>query len=737
MERIIDTLFEVLDTSTGEQVTYNKVLLYKDDTTMNDAKCDGVIYRKLITNGVTEYFKRNYTGYINVKWFGAKGDGITDDSASFLKAINTGYSIQIPYGKYLVNTVLILTNVNGIIFNAEEGTEIFTNINYQIIEFRNCSNLTFNNIKFSTYRPTGSTNTFGILYCNNADLKYIYFNSCRFTAPTASVNAVKFINEGAFITDTIDFYKCIFEQVGRMGIEMQNHNYTPPTVRYKNISARECQFINTGVSGYGMGISVSGMGSGLTCENNVFDNYKYAGIEIVGCSNNIIANNKFTNPKTLSSAMNMSGQDRMYNTFIKGNIVEDADTDVSRFYNAENIVFENNVFNTQRYIAFRDSANVRWEGGFATTNNIYVIYIESLNSISKNYKFFNATLNKITGTSSLFSIIRTAGIDTIDVKLYNCILTKDSTGGYLSAINSAEVPTVYNCTQSASDTEVKILQSNSTALTTGTLSNTTLEIDLSRNLFQNFTDITDAYVTPLVFTIVNSTPGYKASIYFRNNSTTARRISINNASAFIIGNTMLPAGARGVLNIYCYGGVTVYSLDTNNDTIYDSTITASRTSAQLNTLYPSVVAGQKVFATGINQVYEKISTSGGGIWKQTFVYEAGSPNTGNTPVTITAVDQQAVVNTKYIANNAALVTITLPLEANAIIGDQVLIRGRGAGLWRLAQNASQVIHTATGDTTNGTGGSLTATNRYDNLVVEKITTNEWSVISSTGTLTKV
>jgi len=109
-------------------------------------------------------------------------------------------------------------------------------------------------------------------------------------------------------------------------------------------------------------------------------------------------------------------------------------------------------------------------------------------------------------------------------------------------------------------------------------------------------------------------------------------------------------------------------------------------------------------------------------------------NLPNTPVTVTTTTQQATVNTKYITNNAALVTITLPLDVNANIGDQVAIRGLGAGLWRLAQNALQVIHGAS-DTTVGTAGYLQAQSRYDTVVVEKITTNEWSIVANRGTLT--
>lgn len=107
----------------------------------------------------------------------------------------------------------------------------------------------------------------------------------------------------------------------------------------------------------------------------------------------------------------------------------------------------------------------------------------------------------------------------------------------------------------------------------------------------------------------------------------------------------------------------------------------------------------------------------------------------NAPVEITGTTQAAAVNTKYYANNAGLVTITLP--ATAAQGDQVLIRGKGAGGWKLAQNSGQTIHGAS-DTTTGVGGSLASQARYDCVTVECITANtDFIIINQRGTLTTV
>jgi hypothetical protein len=80
--------------------------------------------------------------------------------------------------------------------------------------------------------------------------------------------------------------------------------------------------------------------------------------------------------------------------------------------------------------------------------------------------------------------------------------------------------------------------------------------------------------------------------------------------------------------------------------------------------------------------------------------------------------------------------VTIP--TTAAIGDCVEIVGKGAGLWKLAQNASEIIHFGNVNSTTGTGGSITATNRYDSIkIVCIVADTEWVVASSVGNMTIV
>lgn len=103
---------------------------------------------------------------------------------------------------------------------------------------------------------------------------------------------------------------------------------------------------------------------------------------------------------------------------------------------------------------------------------------------------------------------------------------------------------------------------------------------------------------------------------------------------------------------------------------------------------------------------------------------------------VTGTTQAMADNNGYIANNAGLVTLTLP--AVAAIGDTVMVTGKGAGGWRVAQNAGQQIFFGTASTTIGAGGSLDSTQRRDTVELVCITANtEWNVIDSVGNLTVI
>lgn len=116
--------------------------------------------------------------------------------------------------------------------------------------------------------------------------------------------------------------------------------------------------------------------------------------------------------------------------------------------------------------------------------------------------------------------------------------------------------------------------------------------------------------------------------------------------------------------------------------------------------------------------------------------EVAGAGGGMTWSEVTGTSQSASINNGYVTNNAGLVTVTIP--TTAAVGSVVRIAGKGAGGWKVAQNASEIIHFGTVDTTTGTGGSLASTDTNDAVELLCIVANtEWMVISSQGNITIV
>lgn len=108
---------------------------------------------------------------------------------------------------------------------------------------------------------------------------------------------------------------------------------------------------------------------------------------------------------------------------------------------------------------------------------------------------------------------------------------------------------------------------------------------------------------------------------------------------------------------------------------------------------------------------------------------------GGTPWTeVTGTSQAMAVNNSYVANNAGLVTLTLP--STAAFGSRINVSGKGAGGWRIAQNAGQTIFFGTSTTTTGVTGRLDSTATRDTVALVCVTANnDWNILSSIGNIT--
>lgn len=113
-----------------------------------------------------------------------------------------------------------------------------------------------------------------------------------------------------------------------------------------------------------------------------------------------------------------------------------------------------------------------------------------------------------------------------------------------------------------------------------------------------------------------------------------------------------------------------------------------------------------------------------------------APATGVTWTDVTGTSANLDPNAGYTANNAGLVTLTLP--AVAAYGTTIDVVGKGAGGWSIAQLAGQTIHFNSTSTTVGVGGSLASTVQYNTVkLLCTVADTAWTVIASEGNLTVV
>ena len=201
-----DIVFKV-DKNTGENVNYRETTTYHDGSIINDDKVDGVIYKKI----GNKYYKMQYEGVINVKWFGAKGDGVSNDTQAFNLALKFFDNIYIPKGVYKIN-VELPRKVNfigdGSLYTILKPFDVAK----AVLTYRNNApywtfNTKFEKIGFESENKTGVGFTFGYTDLNtpvqNTEFyTNVVFENCYFKGfekgvmtPTGNIGC-DFINCG-------------------------------------------------------------------------------------------------------------------------------------------------------------------------------------------------------------------------------------------------------------------------------------------------------------------------------------------------------------------------------------------------------------------------------------------------------------------------------------------------------------------------------------------------------------
>ena len=146
-----------VDINTGENVNYRKTTTWHDGSLMDDSKVDGVIYLK---KG-SKYIKRVYSDYADVRWFGAKGDGVDKgignyegDHDAINLALRTCQRVKLEKGTYIVKKPIVLNDENELLISEDAVLKLGDAANCTLLKTINVDypNDGYGNITY----PTGS-----------------------------------------------------------------------------------------------------------------------------------------------------------------------------------------------------------------------------------------------------------------------------------------------------------------------------------------------------------------------------------------------------------------------------------------------------------------------------------------------------------------------------------------------------------------------------------------------------
>lgn len=396
------------------------------------------------TGAIPRTYQDKMRESVSVKDFGAVGDGVTDDSASIAAAIASGTNVYFPAGNYRISTSLQITKQNARLYGDGNASRIFSDTLVTPVKLVSITNLVFEDLFFET-TATGAS-VYGVVYSDGDTLSNVTFSRCKFSAQLANTNGFKAINEGANIADRIAFVGCEFLNIGRMGIEFQNHNNLDTVYRYKRVTIDRCYFKNIGLlETHGMGVSLSGYGEQCYVTNNGFDNCWTIGIEGVGVKDSVFDGNTFSGFSTRSyQPFSFSGSRPMPGLSIRNNKVDGSNAGRWNLYNVSNCVVSGNLLRSG-YFFIRDTSDALFKDNFIyqKASDPYSIYLEGVcarNRFTANY--LDGSLSTVANQGTVFH--NNTGLGITDTVYQDCRIIKSP---YSAALTGTTVGNtrVENC----------------------------------------------------------------------------------------------------------------------------------------------------------------------------------------------------------------------------------------------------------------------------------------------------
>jgi hypothetical protein len=244
------------------------------------------------------------TPELNIGWFGAVGDGTTDDTTAvghFLDNVNGHTGILT--GTYKLTFLLSKALTNVRLIGIPGQTTITGSFDYAVLHFLALNNVLFEGIKFTTtYSNVFIENTKAAVYSIQSDVKNVKFSFCEFTAPNANCQGMRLmpridVSDTSAVIQGLWIEDCYFHDTGDFGCTVMNRgvNASDKYTAGQHIYFNRNRSANIGtISGVGILFSLDGVGSNFETNYNSCNGCSFEGIENTGYINGTIIGNSST-----------------------------------------------------------------------------------------------------------------------------------------------------------------------------------------------------------------------------------------------------------------------------------------------------------------------------------------------------------------------------------------------------------------------------------------------------------
>lgn len=239
------------------------------------------------------------------QWFGAKGDGVTDDTNSIQAAMDSGYRVILKKGDYLISSPLMVRN-GGLIGDSPKNTSILINSGINALQLSK-DYITDNrsSILIRGFTITGSIShldsSIGIKFIDTASNQYIkgviiedlelndlgrglYLSQC-FRVNVNKIGMTRVINPiklmGSIVQSTFVNVTCNLDYTGETAISKVGLEATDASYAIESLLFSKCSFVS-----YDYGVNFTAP--------TLITNFEYMDLDFCNIAGMILGNNCFT-----------------------------------------------------------------------------------------------------------------------------------------------------------------------------------------------------------------------------------------------------------------------------------------------------------------------------------------------------------------------------------------------------------------------------------------------------------